>query len=56
MIEWFEDFSLGMRFKSETVQILEADIKQFAAAFDPQPFHLDDAAAQKTIFKGLAAS
>src|SRR3954454_2854176 len=56
MIEWFEDLSLGMRFKSETVQILEDDIKQFAASFDPQPFHLDDAAAQKTIFKGLAAS
>ena len=56
MIEWFEDLSLGMRFKSETVQVSEHDIKQFAAKFDPQPFHLDDDAAQKTIFKGLAAS
>jgi acyl dehydratase len=56
MIEWFEDLSLGMRFKSETVQILEDEIKQFAARFDPQPFHLDDEAAQRTIFKGLAAS
>ena len=56
MIEWFEDLSLGMRFKSETVQISEDEIKQFAAKFDPQPFHLDDEAAQKTIFKGLAAS
>src|SRR3984885_11144144 len=56
MIEWFEDLSVGMRFKSTTVQILEDEIKQFAAKFDPQPFHLDDEAAQKTIFKGLAAS
>jgi acyl dehydratase len=56
MIEWFEDFSLGMRFKSETVQISEDEIKQFAAKFDPQPFHLDDEAAQRTIFKGLVAS
>jgi acyl dehydratase len=56
MIEWFEDLSLGMRFKSETVQISEDEIKQFAAKFDPQPFHLDDEAARKTIFKGLAAS
>jgi acyl dehydratase len=56
MIEWFEDLSLGMRFKSETVKISEDEIKQFAARFDPQPFHLDDEAAQKTIFKGLAAS
>jgi acyl dehydratase len=56
MIEWFEDLSLGMRFKSETIQISETDIKQFAAKFDPQPFHLDDEAAQGTLFKGLAAS
>jgi acyl dehydratase len=56
MIEWFEDLSLGMRFKSESVAISEDEIKQFAAKFDPQPFHLDDEAAQKTIFKGLAAS
>jgi acyl dehydratase len=56
MIEWFEDLSLGMRFKSETVRISEDEIKQFAAKYDPQPFHLDDEAAQKTMFKGLAAS
>ena len=56
MIEWFEDFSIGMRFISESVQVSEDEIKQFAARFDPQPFHLDDAAAQKTMFKGLAAS
>ncbi len=28
----------------------------FAAQFDPQPFHLDDAAARDTLFGGLAAS
>lgn len=56
MIEWFEDLSLGMRFKSGTATISEDDIKEFAARYDPQPFHLDDAAAKKTIFKGLAAS
>ena len=31
-------------------------IKAFAAEFDPQPFHLDEAAAQASIFGGLAAS
>ena len=56
MIEWFEDLSLGMRFKSGAVEVSEQEIKQFAAKFDPQPFHLDDDAAQKTMFKGLAAS
>jgi len=56
MIEWFEDFKVGMHFKGGQVQVSEADIKRFAAEFDPQPFHLDDTAAQKTAFKGLAAS
>ena len=47
MIEWFDDLALGMRFKSKDVQITEADIKRFAAEYDPQPMHLDDAAAAK---------
>ena len=55
-IEWFDDLSVGMRFKSAEVEITEADIKRFAAEFDPQPMHLDDDAAKKTLFKGLAAS
>jgi acyl dehydratase len=31
-------------------------IKAFAAEFDPQPFHFDEAAAKQSIFRGLAAS
>ncbi|MET0875952.1 MAG: MaoC/PaaZ C-terminal domain-containing protein, partial [Tardiphaga sp.] len=56
MIEWFDDLALGMRFKSGSVQITEGDIKRFATEYDPQPMHLDEAAAAKTPFKGLAAS
>ena len=56
MIEWFDDLTLGMRFKSGTVSVTTEDIKRFAAEFDPQPFHLDEAAAEQTMFKGLAAS
>ncbi len=55
-IEWFDDLSVGMRFKSGEAQITASDIKRFAAEFDPQPMHLDEDAAAKTIFKGLAAS
>lgn len=55
-IEWFDDLAIGMRFKSGAVQITEADIKRFASEFDPQPMHLDEEAAAKTLFKGLAAS
>src|SRR5258708_24437137 len=56
MIEWFDDLTLGMRFKSGEVSVSKEDIKRFAAEFDPQPFHLDEAAAEKTVFKALAAS
>src|SRR5262245_23026092 len=41
---------------SVTHTIDAAQIKAFAAQFDPQPFHLDEAAAQGTLFGGLAAS
>jgi acyl dehydratase len=56
MIEWFDDLKLGMRFKSGEVTVTADDIKRFASEFDPQPFHTDEAAAEKTAFKGLAAS
>jgi acyl dehydratase len=56
MIEWFDDLALGMRFKTRELMVTTEDIKRFAAEFDPQPFHLDEAAAENTVFKGLAAS
>jgi len=55
-VEWFDDLVVGTRCQSEEVQITETDIKRFAIEFDPQPMHLDEAAAAKTVFKGLAAS
>lgn len=55
-VQWFDDLTIGMRFRSGEVRVTEADIKRFAAEFDPQPMHLDDEAAKKTLFKGLAAS
>jgi acyl dehydratase len=56
MIEWFEDAFVGMRFKSSEVTISESDIKRFAEEYDPQPMHLDEEGASKTLFKGLTAS
>ncbi len=34
----------------------EERIKSFAQEFDPQPFHLDEAAANASVFAGIAAS
>jgi acyl dehydratase len=56
MIEWFDDLKVGMRFASGEAMVSKEDIKRFAREFDPQPFHTDEEAAEKTAFKGLAAS
>jgi acyl dehydratase len=53
---YLDDLQVGQRFTSGTYVIEEAQIKAFAAEFDPQPFHLDESAAQASLFKGLAAS
>ena len=53
---YLEDLSTGQRFTSGTYLMEESRIKAFAAEFDPQPFHMDEAAAGASIFGGLAAS
>jgi len=53
---YFEDLKAGGRFKSETYAVSEEQLISFAREFDPQPFHLDAAVADQTMFKGLIAS
>src|SRR5258708_12880297 len=53
---FLDDLALGQRFSSGSHRLDEAQIKAFAAQFDPQPFHLDGQAAKATLFGGLAAS
>jgi acyl dehydratase len=53
---YLEDLVVGARFTSAELCIDAAAIREFARQFDPQPFHLDDAAAKATPFAGLAAS
>src|SRR5437899_12613673 len=53
---YLEDLYVGQRFTSGTYRMDEERIKAFAAEFDPQPFHLDETAAQGTVFGGLSAS
>lgn len=53
---YLDDLSVGQRFTSAIHVVEEAEIKAFAAQYDPQPFHLDHEAAKGTIFGGLAAS
>ncbi|CAB3782339.1 hypothetical protein LMG28614_01421 [Paraburkholderia ultramafica] len=53
---YFDDLKVGDSFTTGSYEVSAADIKRFAAEFDPQPFHLDDEAARDTMFGGLAAS
>ena len=53
----FEDFSVGQRHVLEPrYEVTREEIVAFAREYDPQPHHLDDAAAQQTVLGGLAAS
>ena len=53
---YLEDYAVAQTFSSGRLRVDKVRIKAFAAEFDPQPFHLDEEAARKTIFRGLVAS
>ena len=53
---YLEDFAVGQTFGSGRLRIEGERALAFAAEFDPQPFHLDEAAARRSIFGGLTAS
>ena len=55
-MRYFEDFAPGQEMPLEPHTVTRAEIVAFAAEFDPQPFHLDEAAAADTLLGGLAAS
>src|SRR5262245_38856757 len=52
MIEWFGDVRVGTRFKTGQKLVSREDIKRFAAELDPQPYHLDEAAAEQSFVQG----
>jgi acyl dehydratase len=53
---FFEEFAVGQKFRSGTLAVTAERIKSFAAEFDPQPFHLDEALGRASLFGGLVAS
>lgn len=55
-ILYLEDFAPGQIYRSGTVAVDAASIKRYAAEYDPQPFHLDEVAANASFFRGLSAS
>ena len=53
---YFEDFRVGDRFRTGAYTLGREEVLSFARVYDPQPFHLDDDAAEASVFGGLAAS
>ena len=53
---YLEDFAVGQVFNSARTRVDKEQIVAYAKQFDPQPFHLDEEAARKSPFQGLAAS
>ena len=56
MTWYFEDFEVGMEIPVGTRTVDEAEIIEFATKYDPQPFHVDHAAAAASHFGGIVAS
>ena len=53
---YFEDFPAGRVDESAARTITREEMVEFARKYDPQPFHLDDEAAKKSIYGGLIGS
>jgi len=55
-MRYWQDFQPGETFATSSLSVTQDDILEFAAEFDPQPYHLDSSAARESIFGGLCAS
>ena len=53
---YWEDYEVGQKFALGSTSFTEQEIVEFARQFDPQPFHIDEAAAKASMFGGLIAS
>ena len=53
---WWEDMQPGTVRELGTTSVTKEEIKEFAAKYDPQPFHLDEEVARQSMFGGLVAS
>jgi acyl dehydratase len=55
-IGYLEDIVVGEEIDLGVHEVTEGEIIDFARRYDPQPFHVDPAAAERSIFGGLVAS
>ena len=55
-LTYFEDLEIGASAAFGRYEVTREEVIEFAGKYDPQPFHLDDAAAAATHFGRLSAS
>ncbi len=53
---YFEDYVVGSEIPLGSYHVTEEEILTFARQYDPQPFHIDKAAAESSIYGGLISS
>ena len=56
MARYLDEFTIGDTFESGAYTISREESLAFAKAYDPQPFHLDEEAASRSMFRGLVSS
>jgi acyl dehydratase len=52
----FDQLSVGQRFRLGSLSLPRAEVVDFARRFDPQPFHIEEAAGRASMFGELVAS
>ena len=55
-MKYWEDITVGHTATLGSHTVTEEEILAFAKKYDPQPFHIDPEAAERSIFGGLIAS
>ncbi len=55
-MRYYEDIAVGERVELGSYTVTKAEIREFAEQYDPQPIHVDEAAAAESVYGGLIAS
>jgi len=54
-LRYFEDMPVGLVLRSIDYVVAREEVIAFARKWDPQPFHIDEEAARRSVFGGLTA-
>jgi acyl dehydratase len=55
-VRYWEDFKVGEVERIGEKRVERDEVVDFARQYDPQPFHIDETAAKRSVYGGLIAS